>query len=257
MKKIYTTVFTVIVLFVTLFSSFNAAAATGANEEKLAVHGFLDVGWYSQYVYWLNGGTGHDENVLQQSLVFVLEPVGLYAGLWSSYSPEGGANNDPGDEYDIFFGIKKRFNGFNFNLCYFYYNLYDLKNTKGDFHGFVLKTDFPKILGITPFLWLEKDIPVNDGTGGHLYRAGFAYTLKAAKQPINFNLSIAGHDNAFGLRSEIVSSGKLSVSSNFNAWKVIITPQVNFQQRLGYKIEDRGISENKIWYGINFSVPLF
>jgi len=228
-----------------------------AEEQKLRVSGTLDIGYYSEYIGPLTGSTTHDKSVFQQSATFVLEPVGLYFSLWNSYSPQGSPNSDFGDEVDFTFGIKKNIGKFAFNLGYTYYDLYNLKDTKTDAHGIFLITNFPKIWDITPSLWLEEDIAVHGGKGGFFYRAGLAHTKKILSQPINFSLSVAGHDEAFGKRAEALSSARFSVSSEIKLWKLAITPAVNFQKRLGRDIHDGGIAQDKIWYGLNVSMPLF
>lgn len=253
MKKIFTAVLAVLVAF---FFAFGAATAA-TKEEKLSVNAFLDVSWVSQYIGGMGGGTVFDKDAFQQSLAFTVEPIGLYACVWNSYSPSGGYNSDYGDEYDVFVGIKRSWGGVKFDLGYAFYNMYNLRNTRGDMHGLYFKTEFPEVLGLIPYLWLEKDYISDTWAGGHYYRAGIIYTAKLAKQPINLNLSLAGHDGAFGRRSEPLSSGKAALSTDFPIWKFIVTPQVSYQQRLGYKVEDGGNAENKFWYGINFSVPLF
>ncbi|MEA2088456.1 MAG: hypothetical protein U9O55_01270 [Patescibacteria group bacterium] len=88
-----------------------------------------------------------------------------------------------------------------------------------------------------------------------MYRAGVKYNINLIRsQAINLNISIAGHDGACGKRSKTISSAKLAVSSTFKLWKVDVTPIINFQKRLGYKVRDGGMTEYKIWHGINFFI---
>lgn len=105
---------------------------------------------------------------------------------------------------------------------------------------------------------MEKDIPVDKEIleGGLIYKAGIQYNIDFPKlTTINLNTSLSGHDGAYGKRSEIVSSAKLAISSTFKLWEINITPEVNFQKRLGYKSRDGGMTEDKIWYGVNCSLP--
>ena len=223
----------------------------------MALRGTLDIGYYSQYISSMSGATAYDKSDFQESFTLSLEPVGLYFSAWDAYSPNGSFNGDFGDEIDYTLGIKRQLKGFTFNAGYAFYNMYNLKNVKGDLHGIFLNTQFPKVYGITPFLNLEKDIPDNIGEGGFLYRAGLGYTINIAKQPLDMNFSLAGHDGAYGKKVEAISSTRFSLATDIKLWKFTITPAGNFQRRLGHSVQDGGMTENKIWYGVNVSLPLF
>ncbi len=209
----------------------------------------------------LSGSTIFKGSVFQQSATFTLEPIGLYFSPWHSYSPKGGPNRDFGDEFDAYFGIKRRIGEFSFNLGYGYYDLYNLRDTKTDAHGFYLITEFPKVVGLTPFLWIEEDVNVHGGESGFFYRGGLSHTWKIMQNPVDLplsvSLSIGGHDTAFGKRAEYISSSRLSVSTSLKFKKLTITPVVNFQKRLGYELNEGGATQDRIWGGINFSLPLF
>lgn len=254
----------VILTVVFTFLTFTSLLSEAAEEsQKMKVSGVLDFGYYTQYVGSLSGSTIHNQSVFQQSASFYLSPLGLYFSVWDSYSPKGSPNSDFGDEIDFTFGIKRcvktRIGEFTFNGGYAYYDIYNLKDTKTDAHGLFLVTEFPKVLGLTPSLWIEEDFAVHGGEKGFYYRLGLNRTQKILpiELPLNVNLSVAGHDAAFGKRAETVSSARLSISVPLKLKRLTITPVANFQKRLGHYPRDGGVTEDRIWGGINFSLPLF
>ncbi len=247
----------VVVLVVLVIFCFQAQAAE--QKQGLQVKGVLDFGYYTEYTGSLSGSTIFKGSVFHQSATFSLEPIGLYFSVWDSYSPRGGPNRDFGDEVDVLFGIKRTIGKFTFNFGWGYYDYYNLKDTKGDAHGFYLVTDFPKIFGLMPFLWIEEDFNVHGGKSGFFYRGGVSHTRKIIEDlpPLNVSLSIGGHDSAFGKRAETISSSRLSFSTNLKFRKLTITPVINFQKRLGYEVRDGGVTRDRIWGGINLSIPIF
>ncbi len=219
--------------------------------EDLKLSGSLDVGYYSRYV--CSGVTLYNDHVFQQSIGVRIEPLGLYTRIWSSYSPKGGFNSDFGDEIDYIIGIYRIFKGVGIDISYSFYNMFNVENTAGDLHALVLRLDLLEVFSIKPYIRLEENIPVDRNIleGGFIYELGIKYDINLLK----FNVSIKGHDGAYRARPELVSSTELAISSNFKIKKVNISPTINLQKRLGYKVRNGGIAEDKIWYGINFSIP--
>ena len=224
----------------------------GAEEKESAFSGSVDVSWYSQYMDEVSGATNFNKQILQQSLT-LSHRTGPYLYLWNSYSPKGGPNSDFGDEVDVSLGIAKEIGKWKIDGGYSYVNLQNLRNTKGDLHAFYLYVDGPAIFGITPFVMTEWDIPFDKDVleGGFLYRVG----VKSSVSVIDISLSVGGHDGAYGLRPEIASSGRATLSTTISVWKLAITPKVSYQRRFGYAPEDGGMieKENKVWGGVNLS----
>ncbi len=224
----------------------------------------LDFGYFSHYIGGVNGMTLYDHSVFQQSLTLSDTLSGLYIKLWSSYSPKGGFNSDFGDEIDYIIGIYRTFydGKLGIDMGYAFYNLYDVKNTEGDLHAIYLNVNLPEVYKIKPYLSVEADIPEDKEImeGGLIYQAGAKYDLNLPEslkgQKLNLNLSFGGHDGAYGTRPEIISFARIGIATVFKVWKIDIIPVINFQKRLGYKVEEGGMAEDKVWYGINFSVPL-
>ena len=225
--------------------------------EDVELHGSLNVGYFSHFVGGLTGAVIYDDPVLQQSVGITVESLGLYTKVWSSYSPESGFNKDFGDEVDYIIGIYRKIGKVGCDISYAFYNMYDMDDTTGDLHALALHLDLPEILFVNPYLTLEQDIPVDREIleGGFMYRAGVRYNASLPKsQVIVLDVSLGGHDGAFGKRPETISYAKLAVSSTFRLWKIDVTPMINFQKRLGYKVRGGGATESKIWYGLNCSL---
>lgn len=223
--------------------------------QAFSLDGTLDFRYSSKYM----GGAGqilYDHHVLQKDVMFSVEPIGLYGVVWSSYSPRNGINQDFGDEIDFILGISSPVWKLEMDLSYSYYNCYDINDTEGDLHALVLVTDFPEIYHLKPYLKLERDVPFDEDIlpGGFIYRLGAEYDLQLGKI-FSFDVSLAGHDGAFGTKKETISSSRLSLSTVFNWGNVEIVPSIDFQKCLGKDIEDGGMTEDKIWYGISISIP--
>jgi len=230
-----------------------------SEDHGLEITGALSGSYANAYIGCVPGSTAYDGSVYQGDLEidFKIYETIFYLELWNSYSPHDGANKDWGDEIDYITGVKKKIGEFSFDLSYMYYNFANLKNTEGDLHAIYLNMDFQEIMGIIPYVTIEGDIPQDKDVleGGMMYRAGMKYSPKFFGQPIDMDLSIGGHDGAYGTRKEIVSSvrGVLSTTVDF---KIInVTPQISYQKRVGYSVEHGGLTENKFWYGITMSIP--
>lgn len=255
MKKIQVSL---LVLIWMLFSFTNIA---GAKDVELKAD--LDVGYFSKYVGGTTGGNFFDHSVFQQSLKITAEweTTKLYLMFWKSYSPKGGINSDYGDEDDFIAGIIKHYKYVTIDAAYSFYNCYDLSNTKGDLHALSIRFDFPNIRKVSPYAFIEWDIPIDKEIldGGVMYKFGLMYDMTLPEslknQTIDIDLSIGGHDGAYGKNPEPASFGRLNLSTTFHIWKVGITPEVNFQKRFGYKVRNGGMASDEIWYGVNFNVP--
>lgn len=110
---------------------------------------------------------------------------------------------------------------------------------------------------LTPYLSLELDLPVKKEIleGGFMYRVGGKYPIKVSNQPIDIDLSFAGHDGIYGNRPERISSARLALSTLFKLGHLELTPEINFQKRLGYSYENGGIAKDRIYGGLKVVFP--
>lgn len=237
-------------------------------ETSKRLSGNLRVGYYNRYITNIGGITAFDHPVFQKNLEVSDAKTGLYGVVWSSFSPKGGFNSDFGDEIDYIIGIRRDFfNGqFGVDFGYGYLNLFDLEKSHGDLHQLYLFLYPPPLEKFQPYLLLEKDFATDKNLtpGGFLYRAGIKYDLKIPAisflnaDAINFNFGFGGHDNEISGRAELISYARLTAAMTFAPVKWLnITPQIYFQKRLGYAKDNGGMAEDKVWYGISFSVPIF
>jgi len=247
--------FLAVLIAVFVFCSTAVWAVEKGEKEKILT-GELGFSFYNKYVGCTDGQVYFNKPVVQGSLLVSHEPTGIYAEIWSSYSPTGGWNSDFGDEIDFSVGIEREIIGLTIDAGYSYYNLHNLKHIAGDLHALHLNVDFPSTYYVTPYVGLEVDIPTNKEIleGGFLYKAGLKHTLKVG-HPVDIDLSVSGHDGAFGAEPELISSGNLKISSTFAVLGVDVTPEINLQKRIGKKVEDGGLTQNIVWYGITVSYP--
>ncbi|MBU1102435.1 hypothetical protein KJ853_02150 [Patescibacteria group bacterium] len=214
-----------------------------------------NLAFVSKYIGGMSGSTAFNDFAIQPSFTVTHNRTGIYGRAWTSYSPQGGYNSDSGDEVDWYLGARKEVSGFVLDAGAFYCDVQKFFNIQGDLYGLYLNIDFPSFKGLTPYLYLEGDGSVKDAEGGYLYRAGLRYGFSPAPKLPSFgvDVSVAGHDGAYGSRPELVSSARASLFSTIK-WKGAgISPQINFQKRLGYSPEEGGLTNNEFWYGINFS----
>lgn len=130
--------------------------------------------------------------------------------------------------------------------------------TKGDVHNFYSTVEFREVVDkLTPYLSLELDLPVKKEIleGGFMYRFGGKYPVKISDQIIDIDLSFAGHDGIYGYRPEKISSARLTLSTLLKMGKLELTPELNFQKRLGYSYENGGIAKDRIYGGLIMVLP--
>ena len=244
-----------VVVILTTVLVFGAAVSYA---KDLEFHGTLEFGSFSQYVGGTSGATFFNKPVFQQSFELNTKPLGLYVKVWNSVSPKGGWNSDFGDEIDYILGIRRSLGkGWDIDVGYAFYDLHKVGQIKGDLHAVYGWLGFPKVLDLVrPFLYMEQDIPTDKNIlpGGLCYRLGVYATPEIWKrQPVYLELSVAGHDDAFGSTSEAISSTRFTVGIPLGIWKLVFTPKINFQKRLGRPIDEGGLTKDKIWGGLSLS----
>lgn len=224
----------------------------GLAQAETKISGSLDIVYLSRYMSGNSGGMVYEDPVFQQSVTISVDPLGLYLMPWFSCSPNGNCNEDLGDEWDYILGIHRTYGGVDIDLSYAYYNLIKLGDSAGDLHAIVLRTDFPSVASVRPYLTIEGDIPRDKDMleGGLTYRLGGVYSQEIGKQPISLNLSVSGHDGIYGTESAAIDSARISISTTVNVWKIGFSPEFNYQARLQKSVEDGGLSESKAWGGI-------
>jgi hypothetical protein len=211
------------------------------------------VSGYSQYVGGLSGMVFYDDSVIQPSLTLLHDPSGVYANLWGSYSPKDGFDSDYGDEVDYTLGVNRDISSVNLDVYYAYYNCYKLnKNSDGDVHAVGTILTFPEVWTLTPYLEAEYNWVVGaSDENGVMYRLGGNF---CPIENLTLDISAGGHGEIYGARQEITSFVKYSIAYNLElAEGLVLTPEMNFQKRVGYSERNGGLTKDVVYGGATLS----
>lgn len=223
-------------------------------DKKFGLTSYLTMDTYSSYVDKVSGELLHNGPVIHPNLLVMAEPLGIYVSL-GIYNNFEGFNKHSANSLEYAIGIEREIGTIKFDAGYGYS---DIKSSKGDVHYFYSTIDFLEVVDkLTPYVTMELDLPVKKEVldGGFMYRVGGKYPVKISDQPIDIDLSIAGHDGIYGYRSEKISSARLTLSTLFKLGQLEVTPEFNFQKRLGYSYENGGIAKDKIYGGLKMVLP--
>ncbi|MFA4828868.1 MAG: hypothetical protein WC855_07115 [Thermodesulfovibrionales bacterium] len=223
-------------------------------DKKFGLTGYLTMDTYSSYVDKVSGETLHNGPVIHPNLLIAAEPLGIYISL-GIYNNFEGFNNHSANSLEYAVGIEREISLIKLDAGYGYS---DIKSSKGDVHYFYSTIEFREVADkLTPYVTAELDLPVNkeELDGGFMYRVGGKYSLKISEQAIDIDLSLAGHDGIYGYRAEKISSARLILSTLFKFRHLELTPELNFQKRLGYSYENGGIAKDKIYGGLKMVLP--
>ncbi|MCL4476052.1 MAG: hypothetical protein M1508_07490 [Nitrospirae bacterium] len=230
------------------------AAEDAQTEKRLKLAGYLMMDAYSSYVDKVSGETIHNKPVIHPNLLVEAKPWGVYLSVGIYHNLKGFDSHSANSlEYAI--GIEKEIGIFRIGAGYGYS---DIKTSKGDVHYFYSTIEFPEMFNkLTPYAAVELDLPAKKEVlkGGFMYRAGAKYPVKLSGQAIDIDLSLAGHDGIYGYRPEKISSARLTLSTLIKLWRMEITPEINFQKRLGYSSNSGGIAKDRIYGAIRMALP--
>lgn len=236
----------VLMVMATVFFSIPAMA----QEESEQIFSFgLEAGAYTKYIDELSGYRTHNG-----SIAFILGIVSHSSGF---YAAAEGYKNFGGDDYDevnLYAARGWSAWGMEWDAGYAFYEKYEL-------HGFYASAQFTdwEFFGFIPFADVEVDIPnSSEVEGGVLYRIGLITSVPLMEQEIDLKISIAGHDGAWGTRSELVSSAKITASTTIILVEEVaeIIPEMNYQKSLGYAPageddeEAGGMTDDEFWAGV-------
>ncbi len=223
-------------------------------DKKFWLKGSLSVDTYTSYVDKVSGELLNDGPVVHPNLIVMAEPSGvyLYIGLFTNFKK---FNQHSANSMEYAVGIEREAGIVKLDLGYGYS---DIKNSKGDVHYFYSIIEFREVVGkLTPYVSLELDLPVKKDIleGGFMYSVGGKYPFKVSEQPIDIDLSLGGNDGINGYRPEKISYARLTLSTLSRFGKLEVTPEINFQKRIGYSYENGGIAKDKIYGVIKISLP--
>jgi hypothetical protein len=232
-------------------------SATGVAAEDIRIDrrfglaGYLMLDSYSTYVDKVSGETLHHGPLIQPRFSVMAEPWGVYLSV-AGYSNLKSFNKYSANSMEYAVGIEREFGSVKLDAGYGYS---DIKSSKGDVHFFYSTIELRELVDkVSPYVMLELDLPVNKEIleGGFMYRMGAKYPVQVSGQIFDFDLSLAGHDGIYGYRPEKISSARLTLSTLFKLGHLELTPELNFQKRLGYS---DGIARDRIYGGLKMILP--
>ncbi|HPN54565.1 MAG TPA: hypothetical protein PLB52_01390 [Candidatus Moranbacteria bacterium] len=213
--------------------------------------------------------------VIQPSIIISHNPSGFYIGMWGSGAPgknptsDNGEGNNFGNEVDFLAGWGKEIGKATINFDYAYYKLFPLnKWGTGDIHSISVKVGYALTEKVNPYVKVIYDHVVDQAEqNGFIYRFGAVFSLH---EHLKVDISFGGHGPIFGAREEWISSGKISVSFPYDIVKdkivipekfdgvsipvreklFTIVPEISYQQRFGYEVEDGGLAESILYAGL-------
>lgn len=223
-------------------------------DKKFSLTGNLIMDTYSSYVDKVSGETINNGPVIYPHLMIAAEPLGAYL-IIGAYNNFKRFNKHSANSLEYLIGIEREVGTVKIDVGYGYS---DIKSSKGDVHYFYSIIEFRDVVDkLTLYLALELDLPVKKEIleGGFMSRFGGKYPVKISDQSIDIDLSFAGHDGIYGYRPEKISSARLTLSTLFKLGHLELTPEINFQKRLGYSHENGGIAKDRIYGGIKIVLP--
>lgn len=239
--------------------SVKKSSAEEAEKKEPTISGIIMIDSASMYIDKLSGETLYRGFVMQPSGLVVFEKLGgLYLGITGTKVADGEKfTKSSKNSIDYIIGAEKEIGIMKIDAGY---GFSDIKNSKGDLHFLYIIAELPNVIeNLTPYVMTEVDIPVKKKilAGGFLYRAGAKYALKVSKQEIVFDLSVAGHDGAYGYKSQTLNSGRLTIFTIVEMWGLELKPEINLQKRFGLSPKHGGIADNVIWIGLRIALPIY
>lgn len=170
------------------------------------------------YYLGADGGVFHPAPV-QQSLVTVSAPSGVYTGVWNSL-PLGGLNLNPnyGYEVDLFGGWGGKVHGFNLNQDVNYTAVVPLSKETGDVWLFTTDLGrsfkFGHGMTVTPQFRYRLAVPAvgESPPGGRFFRESLAWGWQHGRLSLSARAGLLHDSGAFGFNPGWLTDNALSVS---------------------------------------------
>jgi hypothetical protein len=184
----------------------------------------------TKYVGGVTGILIVDGPVTQSSLTKKWDDYSV--NVWASLHASDPTRLRKGDEIDVSGTRSRMFGSVRHDSSILYYDLYPLDRLRGDLFALRDVMTFPKVLGFTPMLLVEADIPQNKEVlpGGFMYVVGASRDVSIGGHRLGLNLAIGGHDGAYGLKPEPVSFARATVSLPIHFGSTIVTPSLMLQK---------------------------
>lgn len=233
-----------ILMLVTLFNS-NSLICFAQDESVWKWSGSIDV--LTRYIGCVAGSTNSTKSVLQPSLT--LYHGNFHANVFMSMHDP--ARFREGDELDISVGYAWFVGKVKNDMTFYYYDLYPLSALRGDLFAISDTMSFPKFAGWNSSLVLEYDIPTDKELlpGGFFYKADVYREFSVKEKMIIGSIAVGGHDGAFGLKPEVISFVRGTLSLPIPIKSVVISPSIMLQ----WGAKEGGIADNQTVLGISMA----
>lgn len=207
------------------------------------------VDFRSQYVGGMTGTRIVNEPVVQPSLT--VSRGNCYANAWASFHTTNPLRLRKGDELDLSGGCTWSLGVVKHNLSILYYDIYPMKTLRGDLFALRDTLTFPQVVGWTPSLAIELDIPQDKQRlpGGLLYKVEISRDIFIGGDRVIGSMAFGGHDGAYGLKPETVSFTRGIIAYPTRIGSVNVSPSLMFQ----WGGKKGGVADDAVLLGINIS----
>ena len=230
----------VLIALVIMLSSIAKAEEAPEKESAFDVNGKLTIS--APYVSEPTGERGTGGVTTLTSVTITHKKTKIYLNALAIVSEKNAT-----EEIDICLGKTTEVNGATIDVGVSVYDIKRLGNMDDNLLAFYAGVEFPKIFEITPFIYLEADVPINDsyGKGGILWNFGAKKTFEVAKHPVEVKVTAGGSNGIYGSDPMPVSfvRATTSIELEFHGFKY--SPFISLQKGFG------GIAEDVIVIGVN------
>lgn len=228
MKKL--TLAVLIVLALVFASSVVKAEETVEKKEEKTFSLSGKLGVFAPYVNEYTGEYISGGPISQPSVTLTHNPSGLYISALG-YITRSGV-----DEVDLYVGKSTEIKGVTLDTGIGFYDVNKLNNIDSDFFAVYMGADFPEVIGIIPFVYIEGDIPFKKelAEGGVLWKLGVEKSIPVSKkQSIDLKFEAGGNDGIYSSAPMLVNFARGTALTTVKFWGLNFSPSVSFQKGFG------------------------
>lgn len=228
MKKI----FAILVAFFVFCSSavvWAEEVAEKSDEKTFSLSGEIRI--FTPYVSEYTGEKISNGAVVQPSITLTHNSTGLYVSALGYILRKGV------DEYALCFGKSTPLGGVTLDTGIGINDVRKLGIIDGDFFIIYAGADFPEVIGIIPFVYIEGNVPFKKefAEGGVFWKLGARNKkpVEIAKQPFDFKIEAGGNDGIYGSDSKLLSFARGTASTEVKLFGLKLSPSIAVQKGFG------------------------